>query len=135
MSGDEEVVRQTAVGPASVDLSKLTPLAPTEPSEPRVMPAPGVPNPLLKLQNDAAQDLSQRLGVDISEVEMVQAVSTEWRDSSLGCPQPGFMYAQVITSGYQLVLRVAGKDYFYHTNGTSTFVFCEKGKALTAVNE
>ncbi|MCA9997295.1 MAG: hypothetical protein KDE56_16165 [Anaerolineales bacterium] len=131
---DETIERATSSQPATVDLSKLTPAAPTEPGEPRVMPAPGVPNPLQKLQNDAAQDLSQRLGVDISEVEIVQAVSAEWRDGSLGCPKPGMMYAQVLTSGYQIMLRVAGKDYFYHTNGTNSFVFCENAKPLTAVS-
>ena len=136
MNDDETTVeRATSSQPTTVDLSKLTPSAPTEPSEPRVMPAPGVPNPLLKLQNDAAQDLSQRLGVDISAVEMMQAVSAEWRDSSLGCPQPGMMYAQVLTSGYQIMLRVNGKDYFYHTNGTNSFVFCEDAKPLTAVSK
>lgn len=140
MDSDEDVVQETAVGstgvgPTIVDLSKLTPSAPTEPSEPRVMPAPGVPNPLLKLQNEAAQDLGQRLGVDISKIEMVQSVSAEWRDGSLGCPQPGTMYTQALTSGYQIMLRVAGKDYFYHTNGTNSFVFCENAKPLTATNK
>lgn len=142
MSGEGNVVRGTAVAAGgtavaagSVDLSKLTPSAPGATSEPRVMPAPGVPDPLAKLQHEAAQDLAQRLGVDVSEVELVEAVSTEWRDSSLGCPKRGMMYAQVITPGYQLVLGVAGKAYFYHTSGTGSFVFCEGGKRITAVNE
>ena len=54
-----------------------------------------------------------------------------WRTSSLGCifitgscPQPGFMYAQVITPGYRVVLEYAGKQYIYHTDMKKTVAPC-----------
>jgi hypothetical protein len=40
----------------------------------------------------------------------------DWPDSSLGCPQPGMAYLQVITPGYLIVLRALGNDYMYHAS-------------------
>src|SRR5689334_14927307 len=34
-------------------------------------------------------------------------------DTSLGCPKPGFMYAQVITHGYKIIINYAGVSYDY----------------------
>ncbi len=39
-----------------------------------------------------------------------------WPDTSLGCPQKGMMYAQVITPGFRVVLAVNDQDYEYHTD-------------------
>ncbi|MBI3958511.1 MAG: hypothetical protein HY328_06855 [Chloroflexi bacterium] len=53
-----------------------------------------------------------------SSAESVQVVSVEgvdWSDSSLGCPQAGMMYAQVITPGYKIVLESGGRTYEFHT--------------------
>ena len=51
----------------------------------------------------------------------------EWNDSSLGCPEPDMMYAQVITPGYRLVFEYQGQQYEYHTNlDGSSVVECEK---------
>jgi len=57
-------------------------------------------------------------GLARSSAESVQVVSVEavdWSDSSLGCPKPGMMYAQVITPGYQIVLESGGRTYEFHT--------------------
>ena len=43
-----------------------------------------------------------------SDLQLLTSEQVQWNDSSLGCPQPGAMYAQVITSGY--VLRFADRD-------------------------
>ena len=43
-----------------------------------------------------------------SELRLLTSEAVQWNDSSLGCPQPGAMYAQVITPGY--VLRFADRD-------------------------
>ena len=47
-------------------------------------------------------------------VESVEAV--QWPDSSLGCPQPGMLYAQVVTPGYLIVLAVEDQTYEYHAD-------------------
>jgi hypothetical protein len=43
-----------------------------------------------------------------ADLKLLTSEQAQWSDSSLGCPQPGVMYAQVITSGY--VLRFADRD-------------------------
>jgi hypothetical protein len=43
-----------------------------------------------------------------SDLQLLNSEQVQWNDSSLGCPQPGAMYAQVITPGY--VLRFADQD-------------------------
>ena len=80
------------------------------------------------LQNfisQAQEDLAVRLGVDASEITLVEAIPVNWRDSSLGCPQPDMMYMQVITPGYLIRLDVGGAIYEYHADKRSTVLYCE----------
>jgi len=48
--------------------------------------------------------LAIQLGVDPSAITVVWVETKEWPDTSLGCPEPGMMYTQVITPGYLVVL-------------------------------
>lgn len=66
----------------------------------------------------AVADLARRLDVPESAITVRTVESVEWPDASLGCPQPGMMYAQVITPGYRIVLEAGGKRYEYHTSQT-----------------
>ena len=82
----------------------------------------------------ARDDLRVRTGSgEMAEVRSVEAV--EWPDTSLGCPEPGMMYAQVITAGYRIVLALGEQDYVYHASA-SRAVFCPQdggdGKSLLA---
>ena len=52
--------------------------------------------------------------------------AVEWSDASLGCPQEGFMYAQVITPGYLIILEAQGEQYEYHTDQTTNVVLCQE---------
>ncbi len=72
----------------------------------------------------AKRDMASRLGVPIEEVRVVQVEAVEWPDASLGCPEPGKMYIQVITPGYRIVLQAAGKTFEYHTDRGSRAVLC-----------
>lgn len=80
---------------------------------------------LEKLIEDAKQDLMQRAQVSADAITVVSAQPVEWRDTSLGCPIEGMMYAQVITPGYLIVLEANGQEYEYHASQTHA-VFCEK---------
>jgi hypothetical protein len=86
-----------------------------------VNPVPGS----TELVAQARADLAGRLniGADTLRVKSVEAV--DWPDSSLGCPQPGMMYAQVITPGLRVVLEANGQEYAYHSDGKRIFL-CEK---------
>lgn len=48
-------------------------------------------------------------------VQKVEAAT--FNDTSLGCPQPGRMYAQVITPGWIIELELNGTVYEYHATG------------------
>jgi hypothetical protein len=75
----------------------------------------------------AKRTLAEQLNVDEATIEVVWAGRVTWSDTSLGCPEKGKMYAQVLTPGYQVLLRVEGKDYEVHTGGGRAVV-CEAGQ-------
>ncbi len=51
----------------------------------------------------------------------------EWPDASLGCPEPGMMYAQVVTPGYKIHLSCGEELFTYHSDCGSRVVYCESG--------
>ncbi len=83
--------------------------------------ATNLPHPVRLAIEQAAEDA----GVAQDEVEVVEYEAVEWRDTSLGCPQPGMMYAQVIVPGYRVVLNVEGETVEYHTDSNGTVVRCD----------
>ena len=54
------------------------------------------------------------LGEDAIVLEAWESVM--WRDSSLGCPEPGKVYLQVLTPGYRFVFQAGGATYEVHTD-------------------
>ncbi|MGC9400131.1 MAG: FG-GAP repeat domain-containing protein [Anaerolineae bacterium] len=65
----------------------------------------------------AREDLAQRLDVALDKVTVESVSPTEFPDASLGAPEPGQMYAQVVTPGYVITLTVEGQTYRYHGAG------------------
>ncbi|GAB2567622.1 hypothetical protein [Kribbella endophytica] len=76
-------------------------------------------------QEQAKADLAERLGVPVDDVTVVSSEEVTWPDSSLGCPQPGMMYAQVLTNGSRIVLSAGGQTYEYHSGGQRAPFLCE----------
>jgi hypothetical protein len=74
----------------------------------------------------AATNLAKELNIAPDQVEIRSAEQREWSDSSLGCPEPGRAYMQVITPGYRVILFANGREYTYHTNMQSMATHCEK---------
>jgi hypothetical protein len=64
----------------------------------------------------AREDLAALLGIDAGDVSVLTVEPVEWPDTSLGNPQPGLFYLQVITPGYRLVLEARDLPYTYHTD-------------------
>lgn len=89
-------------------------ITPTSESSETVSPDPT----LVKLIADARADLAGRVSVASGTISVKSAEPVEWNDTSLGCPKPGVMYAQVITPGYRIVLEANGTEYDYHTDNT-----------------
>lgn len=65
---------------------------------------------------DAAKaDAAARTGIEAAAWEVVRLEAVQWPDASLGCSQPGEMYAQVITRGYHIVLSANDRLLEYHS--------------------
>ena len=85
---------------------------------------PATPN-LQSLIEKAKDDLAQRLSIAITQINIVDAKEATWSNSSLGCPQPGMLYADVLTPGYLILLSANGQDYEYHAGKGSVIFYCE----------
>ncbi len=87
-----------------------------------------VSDPEQRIVERAIERLAQLLDIDPSEIKVVSVEAVEWRSSALGCPQPGRMYAQVITPGYKIVLEAQGEEYEFHTDSRpeGSMVLCQK---------
>lgn len=75
----------------------------------------------------ARADLASRLGTEKPRIDLVSITAKVWPDTALGCPQPGQLYAQVLTQGYLIVLEAAGREYRYHSD-QKRVVLCEAGR-------
>jgi hypothetical protein len=73
----------------------------------------------------AEQALSARLGVGAEALSLEGAEAVDWPDASLGCPEKGMVYAQVVTPGYKLSLAHAGVSYAVHV-GAGRAVVCDQ---------
>ena len=78
-----------------------------------------------ELVMQAKADLSRRLAIEVDRIHLVEVEPVEWPDASLGCPQPGGMYAQVVTPGFRVVLEAVGERYEYHSDARQRVVCCE----------
>ncbi|HZD57684.1 MAG TPA: hypothetical protein VE136_13205 [Anaerolineales bacterium] len=121
----------TACAQTSKSISTPTSLSATPPPKLKTSVTPTMDAGLLA---QAKEDLASRLSLDLDQISLVEAKSVFWRDASLGCPQPGTVYAQVITPGYLITLEANGKKYEYHA-ATSQYVFlCDtKGTPIEPV--
>jgi hypothetical protein len=79
-------------------------------------------NPLV---SQAKEDLAGRLGVPISAIELLNIEEVTWRDSSMGCPQPGMAYTQVLVNGSLIQLQHKETAYQYHSGRGRTPFLCE----------
>ncbi len=82
-----------------------------------------------QLAEKAKAHLAKLLDIDVSEIRVVEALAVSWPDTSLGCPQPGISYAQMIVPGYRLVLEAKGQQYPYHTTLDGQIILCKAQKA------
>jgi len=69
-----------------------------------------------KATDRARADLSQRLGIDASEVTTKSVGEADFPDAALGAPIEDEMSAQMITSGARILLAARGAVYEYRAN-------------------
>ena len=104
-----------------------------QPTDPKPAPPAVIPKGLERLVDLAKQDLASKTGVDARLIEIVSAAYVTWRDASLGCPEPGYQYAQVLTNGSLIILQADGKTYQYHSGGKRMPVLCDSPSRETPV--
>lgn len=100
--------------PAEGNNAQMTPTLPTP-----------VESNLQLLINKASADLAQRLTISENEIVVLEATSVVWPDGSLGCPQEGMVYAQVLTPGYLIRLKSRDQEFEYHASRGTEVVYCE----------
>jgi hypothetical protein len=109
------------------------PTAPVSPISP--LPVPQLESSLeTQKLSELRVQVAEQLGLPDKALTLLSAEQVTWRDMSLGCPQPGMAYAQVVTPGWRAVFVDAeGQEYDVHTTeNLKWFVICEP-PAETAV--
>ena len=106
-----------------------SPTPPTQPaSTDEIQPDPSQPipaNSILEIAiKKAREDLAQRLSIPSDQIIIIEARPVTWSDSSLGCPQPGMAYADVLTPGYLIMFEYAKNRYEYHSGKGLDFAYC-----------
>lgn len=71
---------------------------------------------------EAANQLSEELGVSVEDIEIVEFEQVAWPDACLGIPQEGQACAQVITPGFRVELEVNGQQYELRSDETGTLI-------------
>lgn len=89
-------------------------------------PAPSIPGGPTSGTNleRAIADLAARQEADPGDITVVSEENVTWPDSSLGCPEPGMGYTQVLTDGVRIVLELDGVQYPYHGGGSRGIFLC-----------
>jgi hypothetical protein len=73
-------------------------------------------------------DAEQRTGVKRGAMTVIRAEAVIWNDGSLGCPQPGVAYVQVLMEGFWVVVRAGDNDYDYRATANGYFSLCTHPK-------
>ena len=68
--------------------------------------------------------IAEDLDVPASSLQVITVEPRDWPDTSLGCPEPDMLYAQVITPGYLILVEVSGERFEYHADERGNIVRC-----------
>ena len=77
-------------------------------------------------------DLKTRLG-EGAEIVVQETIPTDFSDASLGMPEPGQMYAQVLTPGYVIRLAVGDQVYVYHGSDERVVLAAQESSKVISV--
>lgn len=120
--------------PACASEPRPTPVAPpTRVTETiRDTPSPvGEPVNIASLPRETrravADDAARRFNVAASAVVLTRAEQVTWPDGSLGCPEPGQMYTQMLVPGYRLTAKTTAGELVYHADSRGNVKTCAVG--------
>ncbi len=73
--------------------------------------------------------LEQQTGIAQAQLRLIEGEAVVWPDSSLGCPEPGLAYTQVVVPGYRLTFTDGSRTYEVHTDDLGgQVILCEGGR-------
>ena len=83
------------------------------------------------LINRALADLSTRAGrtITLDNLSSWTWQQANYPDTSLGCPQTGQRYTQVVTNGYRIAFVYNGATFDYRASADGTVLFLCSGPA------
>jgi hypothetical protein len=90
------------------------------------MPTPGRSGESDIAVRAAITDWAARLRVAPDKIRVVWVEDVSWPDTSIGCPQPGMFYAQIIVPGYKIMLSADGRQIEYHADRQGRVATCSK---------
>jgi len=73
-------------------------------------------------------DAAKRFNVAESAVVLTRAEQVTWPDGSLGCPEPGRMYTQMLVDGFRVSAKTTEGELLYHTDSRGNVANCASGK-------
>lgn len=115
-----------------------------KPAERAIAPPTRIPDPEQAVYSPAGQqvssaaipgevrravvaDAAKRFKVAESAVVLTRAEQVTWPDGSLGCPQPGLMYTQMLVEGFRVAAKTTEGELLYHTDSRGNVVNCAGG--------
>ena len=108
--------RQIAPPTRIPDIETLTPLPAGEPVSTAQIPR--------AVRRAVVTDAAKRFNVAESAVVLARAEQLTWSDGSLGCPEPGRMYTQMLVAGFRVVATTGAGALTYHTDSRGIAVTC-----------
>ena len=91
-------------------------------------PTPGATHGVVDLPasviDPVVDEIARLAGVSAGEVVIISAEAVTFPNGGLGCPQPGFLYTQVLVDGYKIVAIAAGTSYDYRGTAAGRFRRC-----------
>jgi len=77
-----------------------------------------------EVRHAVVADAAKRFNVAESAVVLSRAEQVTWPDGSLGCPQPGRMYTQMLVEGFRVAAKTTEGELTYHTDRRGNVVSC-----------
>lgn len=74
--------------------------------------------------------VAQERQVRLDAIMILSYTEETWSSTALGCPVPGRSYAQIVTSGFEILMTVAGELVIFHVDQSgAAIVECERGQS------
>jgi hypothetical protein len=115
--GGEQPAVKTGIAPPTRIPAGAVPAGPAGVA----VPAASIPR---QVRRAVVADAAMRFKVAESAVVVTQAERVTWSDASLGCPEPGQMYAQTMVDGFRVVATTVAGSLTYNTDGGGKVVNC-----------